>query len=94
VIERDEGSLSRLSSAADFGRSSVPTDDPSDPAIASLPFLVDMIDMTTVEIDPVLGEHMAAYGFVPSNCSYPFSDEDDNYEPHFCSKGCRVSRSS
>jgi hypothetical protein len=80
ATERDEGSLSRLSSEADFGPSSALTDDPGDPAIASLPFLVHtIIDMTTVDIDPVLGEQMATYGCVPSDRSYPRSDEDDNY---------------
>jgi hypothetical protein len=81
VTERDEAflSLSRLSSAADFDPSSAPTDDPGDTEITSLPFFVDMIDMTTVEIDLVLDEQMAAYGFVPSHRSYRRSDEDDDY---------------
>jgi hypothetical protein len=63
--------------------SSASTDDPGDPAIASLPFLVDMIDMATVEIDPALDEQMAAYGFVASDRSYPRSDEDDNVSIDF-----------
>jgi hypothetical protein len=51
-------------------------------AIASLPFLVDMIDMTTVEIDLVLDKQMAA-GFVASDRSHPRSDEDGNISLDF-----------
>jgi hypothetical protein len=51
-------------------------------AITSLPLLVDIIDVTTVEIDPVLDEQMAA-GFVASDHSHLRSNEDDNISLDF-----------